>query len=66
MFDLILIKFREKKTLIIEETKVSIENFWYSLIIDEVVEEIRIVGMKNNKRETEIKNHHDDQNQMNH
>ena len=42
MFDLILIKFREKKTLIIEETKVSIENFWYSLIIDEVVEEIKL------------------------
>ncbi|EAR97553.2 hypothetical protein TTHERM_00439010 (macronuclear) [Tetrahymena thermophila SB210] len=41
LFDQIIIKFRDKKTLIIEETKIAIDNFWYSVSLEEVMEEIK-------------------------
>ncbi|KAL4446462.1 hypothetical protein ABPG74_001203 [Tetrahymena malaccensis] len=41
LFDQIIIKFRDKKTLIIEETKSAIDNFWYSVTLEEVIEEVK-------------------------
>lgn len=41
LFDQILIKFRDKKTAVIEETTTAIDNFWYSLTLEEVIEEIK-------------------------
>jgi len=38
---LILIKFREKKTAVIEETTTAIDNFWYSITLEEVIEEVK-------------------------
>lgn len=41
LFDLILIKFREKRTAVVDETTTTIDNFWYSLQLEEVIEEIK-------------------------
>ena len=41
LFDQILIKFRDKKTAVIEETTTALDNFWYSITLEEVIEEVK-------------------------
>ncbi|EGR33040.1 hypothetical protein IMG5_062950, partial [Ichthyophthirius multifiliis] len=41
LFESVLQKLRDKKTSIIEETKISIDNFWFSITLEEVLDEIK-------------------------
>ncbi len=41
LFPLLLHKFREKKTLIIEETKSTLDNFFYVFNIEDVIDDLK-------------------------
>lgn len=41
LFSLILSKFREKKTILIEQTKICIDKFVYCVTIEDLVEDLK-------------------------
>ena len=41
MFPLLIPKFRDKKTMMIEETKVALDHFAYSISVEDILEDLK-------------------------